>query len=228
MKNLLLVIFVSTSLFSVGQIYDSLPKLDKEEMALKDRHGYFIDKNAIKYTPTYSAFGGDDLIMGHAFSFEFGNIGKKYSMNFTVRQFDGFTEYGTVSKASLWDPLTDTTSRDMVPDSSIIITSIPANLRFEFMPRFYFIENIGLYVAPYFAIGKNLETEEFKGIYGFQSGYTVVLLKHFILDLGLGIQYDTFGTGSEGDQPIELRPYAGFGYAWTIKDPDIKHHGIRK
>jgi hypothetical protein len=163
--------------------------------------------------------------MGHSFSFEFGGIGKKFSLNFTVRQFDGFVEYGTVSEASLQEPLTDETTRDMVPDSSILVTKVPPNLRFEFMPRFYFLENIGLYSAPYFAIGKNLETEEFKAIYGIQTGWAFVLMKHLMVDLGLGVQYDTFGTGSEGDQPIELRPYAGIGYAWKIVDQHAKHWG---
>ena len=229
MKKTLIYAFIFVCSLAYGQIYDSLPSDDNTqsrrsgEMGLLDNYGYFKDKNAIKYTPTYSAFGGQDLIMGHSFSFEFGNIGNKFSMNFTVRQFDGFTEYGTVSEASLQDPLTSQSSYDMVPDSGIIITSVPPNLRFEIMPRLYFLENNGLYVAPYFAIGKNLETEEYKAIYGFQSGYAVVIAKHFIIDLGLGIQRDTFGTGSEGDQPLELRPYAGLGYAWTIKDPKINH-----
>lgn len=211
MSRILLIFFsLILSITSFGQIADSLEY--NEEMGLKDRFGFFHDKNAIKYTPAYSAFGDDDKFLGHSFSFEFGNIGKKLSLNYTVRYFEGFEDLSFG-----FDPSNPNY------DSVVYINKVPRNIRFEIMPRLYYLEDVGIYVASYFAIAQNLETQDYKPIFGITTGYSSILFNHFLIDMSLSIQYDTLAEGVIGDIPVELRPYLGIGYVYKIKSPYSKY-----
>lgn len=200
---LIIMLAVSSNVFT--QISDSLPDEDRkdiDELPLKDRFGFFHDKNAIKWSPALGAFGGQDLIMGHSFSFEYGGYGKKYSLNFTVRHHEGFIEYGQTVD---------------LRDSTNIIKGLDPSFRIEVQPRFYYLEDIGLYAGIHLGTIKNLRTSEYTLTGGFTSGLSLVFWKRINLDLSLAIHYDPTGIGSLGDVPVQLRPYAGLGFILPLQ-----------
>ena len=213
----LFITFIFITIFAT-QLFaqDTEDTAENDELPLLNRYGYFIDKNALKISPYWA----NGAFRGASLHFEKGGIGKNYSIDFSLRYGKGYVHYQQVivTDSTVTPPVDK-----LIRDSSQVVRSKPEHVKLEVQPRFYFVENMGVFVGASAGSYFNVKSKNLTPIIGIGSGINSVLFKRINFDFGVGVYLDTFGTV---DSPLTTRISLNLGYVWYSKKGSAKKASV--
>lgn len=209
-----------------------------DEMPLLDDYGFFSDKKGIMVSPSLSFDKDKNLFQGASIQFINGGVTDKIAYNFSIKYLRDYVFFAPILADSIYDinmselGLTAAEKQlfqqanfgEYVDDSSRILDGQYNNIRFEFNPRLYFLENVGMYLGLYLGGIYNMDLQTLKPTASFTSGFSFVLADHILADTYIGVTFDDSMYGRANDLPIKLKVGLSLGFVWYSKKSEYNFY----